>query len=124
MATQFTEQIPVPLVDPVVSAINQLFDRLIFSLQQRRIHLLTALRDRREEMRASQVAGQQMEEELVASQRLLEVQMKHNLLHSVQEKILGELENKRTELRANVPIPQELKFIYHTKELEEQIDHL
>ena len=33
MATQFTEQIPVPLVDPVVSAINQLFDRLIFSLQ-------------------------------------------------------------------------------------------
>ena len=50
--------------------------------------------------------------------------MKHNLLHSVQEKILGELENKRTELRANVPIPQELKFIYHTKELEEQIDHL
>ena len=41
-------QIPEPIIDPVSIQINQSIDRLILSLEQRRVQLLTDLRDRRE----------------------------------------------------------------------------
>ena len=113
----------MPLVDPVATAINQSIDRLICSLKQRRVHLLTLLRDTREQIRHSQVALQQMEEQLVESLRMLEGLMIHNELHSMQEKIVAELETKRAELHTNAP-PQEVRFLCDTRDLEGHIARL
>ena len=114
----------MPLVDPVATAINQSIDRLIFSLQQRRVHLLTLLRDTREEMRHHQVALQQMEEQLVQSRGMLEGLMTHNELRAMQERMVAEMEAKRAELQANVPPPQEVRFVCDTRDLEEHISRL
>ena len=108
MATQFPELIPVPLVGPVATAINQSIDRLILSLEQRRVHLLTLLRDTREQTKHSQVALQQMDEQLVESRRMLGGLMIHNELHSMQERIVKKLDVKRAELQANAPPPQNI----------------
>ena len=124
MATQFPEPIAVPLVDPIATAINQSIDRLILSLEQRRVHLLTLLRDTREQMRDSQVALQQMEEQLVESRRMLEGLMIHNELHSTQERMVAELEVKRAQLQTNVPPPQEVRFLCDTRDLEAHIARL
>ena len=124
MATQFPELIPVPIVDPVATAINQSIDRLVLFLEQRRVQLLTELRDTREEMGANRVARQQMEEQLVESRRMLEGLMTHNELHSMQERMVAEMEAKMAQLQANAPPPQEVRFLCDTRDLEEHIAHL
>ena len=124
MATQFPEPIPVPPVDPVATQINQSIDRLILSLEQRRVQLLTDLRDRREEMRANQVASQQIELQIEETRALLEGQIMHNKLHSMQERIAAELEATRAEIQANAPHPQDLKFLCDTRDLEGHISRL
>ena len=123
MATQFPELIPVPLVDPVATAINQSIDRLVLFLEQRRVQLFTELRDTREEMGANRVARQQMEEQLVESRRMLEGLMTHNELRSMQERMVAEMEAKMAQLQANAP-PQEVRFLCDTRDLEEHIAHL
>ena len=124
MATQFPEPIPVPLVDPVATQINQSIDRLILSLEQRRVQLLTDLRDKREEMRANQVASQQIELQIAETRTVLEGQLMHNKLHSMQERIVAELEATRAEIQANAPPPQDLKFLCNTRDLEGHISRL
>ena len=122
MATQSPEPILVPLVDPVATAINQSIDMLILSLEQRRVYLLTQLKDTREEMRHNQVACQQMEQELIETRDLLERQIKHNKLHSMQRRIVGDLEAKLAELKlTEQQPPQEVKFLCDTQDLEEHI---
>ena len=124
MATQFPEQISVPLVDPISIQINQSIDRLVLSLEQRRVQLLTELRDRREEVRANQVARQQMEEQIAETRALMEGQLIHNKLHSMQARIVAELEATRAEIEANAPPPQNLEFLCDTRDLEERISRL
>ena len=124
MATQLPELIPVPIVDPVATAINQSIDRLILFLEQRRVQLLTELRDTREEMGANRVARQQMEEQLAESRRMLEGLMTHNELHSMQERMVADLEIKMAQLQADAPPPQEVRFLCDTRDLEEHIAHL
>ena len=125
MATQSPEPIPVPLVDPVATAINQLIDRLILSLEQRRVYLLTQLKGTREEMGANQEARQQMEQELIETRSFLKCQIKHDMLHSMQMRIVGDLEAKLAELKSNEQQPpQEVKFLCDTQGLEEHIARL
>ena len=85
---------------------------------------MTELRDTREEMGANRVARQQMEEQLVESRRMLEGQMTHNKLHSMQERMVAEMEAKMAQLQANAPTPQEVRFLCDTRDLEEHITHL
>ena len=124
MAAQIPET-GVPILDPIASAINNTIDRLIYALEQRRLYLLIALRDKREETRANQVALKQVEEQLVESSKMLEGMMTHNLLHSMQEKVVTELEVKRAEFRANTPlISQEILFKCDTQYIDKHIDCL
>ena len=81
-------QIPEPIIDPVSIQINQSIDRLILSLEQRRVQLLTDLRDRPEEMRENQVSRQQMAEQLAETKEQVERQIKHNMLHSMQGRMV------------------------------------
>ena len=115
MATQFPELIPVPVTDPVSIQINQSIDGLILSLEQRRAQLLTELMDRREEIRHSMLARQQIEQEMTETKESLERQIKHNKLHSLQGRMIRDLEAKMAELLVAAPPPQELKFLCDTQ---------
>ena len=66
MATQFPELIPVPVTDRPRVNTNQSINRRVdtLSLEQRRSQLLTELMDRREEIRHSMLARQQIEQEM------------------------------------------------------------
>ena len=124
MATQIPETMSVPILDPVASAINQTIDRLIISLEQRRLFLLTTLRDKRENIRANHVVLKQVEEQLVESSRILEGLMTHNLLHSMQQNIVAAMKTKLAELQANTPLNQEMIFTCYTHDIDEHIARL
>ena len=121
MATQFPESSLVSLVDPVELAINQSFDSLIKSLEERRTHLLSTLSQKRGEMRDDELAFQQVKQQLAKSRGLIEGELKHNLLHSMRERIVADMECKNAELQARLPPPQELAFVCDTKQLNELI---
>ena len=124
MATQFTEQITVPIVDPVAKAINKSIDRLVLFLEQRRVQLLRELRDTREEIEANRGAGQQVEQQITETRRMLEGLMTHNELQSMQERIVGEMKTKMGQLQANAHPPQEIRYLCDTRDLEEYITRL
>ncbi|KAI6647946.1 hypothetical protein LOD99_8406 [Oopsacas minuta] len=132
MATQFPETIGVPYmheplsehIDPIAVQINQSIDRLIFLLNQRRAHLLATLRNTREEMRTDLVAREEVEEEVDQTRRFIERQIKHNKLHTLQNRMVAEMEAKMAELRLNAQPPQELRFLCDAQDLEERISCL
>ena len=124
MATKLSQPTPAPRVDPVAKQINQSIDRLVLFLEQRRVELLAELRNIRDEVRESRVAREQMEQQVTETRAVLEGQLIHNKLHSMQEKMLADLEAKLAELQVAPPPPQEMKFLCDTRELEEHIAHL
>ena len=124
MATQNQDTIPMQLIDPIETAINESIDSLIISLQQRRGHLLTLLRGTREEMKQNQAALREKEEQLVESRKMLLGLMTHNDLHTMQERMVADLEAKWAELQANSPSTQEVRLLCDTRDLEEHIYHL
>ena len=116
------EQVELPFFDPVEYAIHQSIDHLIFLLNQRRFHLITSLLDKRDEIRANQAAREKIDQQLVESRTLLEGLMTHNVLHSMQERIVNELEAKRAERHATPP--HKLTYVCNTYEIEERINRL
>ena len=124
MATQLPQPIPMPRVDPIAKQINQSIDRLILFLEQRRAQLLTQLRDSREEMGANRLARQQMEQQVAEARAFLEGQLTHNMLHSIQERIVADLEAKLAELQVAPPPQEEVRFLCDTRDLEEHIVRL
>ena len=124
MATQFPEPITVSIVDPVAKAINKSINRLVLFLEQRRVQLLRELRDTREEIEANRGVGQQIEQQITETRRMLEGLMTHNELQSMQERIVGELKTKMAQLQANAPPLQEVRFLCDTRDLEEYIARL
>ena len=119
MATQELE-----LRDPVSLEINQSIDRLILCLEQRRCQLLSDLRNRREEVRGYHRVRQQIETQIKETRAFLEGQMTHNMLHSIQEKMLLDLEAKMSEMQVTTPTHQQLTFQCDTQDLERHISCL
>ena len=104
MAVRYPE---VPqVVDPAEIHINYFCDQLINRINERRVELLTAVRDTRQEKESRPAARARMEEELIAlkSETLHKLQM--NELHDTQQQILEQLEAKLVEART--PIPETL----------------
>ena len=102
MAVRFPD--PIHPVDPVELEINQLFDRLIACLQQRRMSLLATYRDTRAQIAARHTARAREVEELVAFKAHTEQSLQMNELRETQERILAEIEQKLAEVR--VPQPE------------------
>ena len=55
---------------------------------------------------------------------MLEGIMTHNELHSMQERIVADLEAKMSQLQTNAPPPQEVRFLCDTRDLEEHVARL
>ena len=82
------------------------------------------LRDTREEIEANWGAGQQIEQQITETRKMLEGLMTHNELQPMQERIVGEMKTKMAQLQANAPPPQEVRHLCDTRDLEEHIARL
>ena len=124
MATRYSTPTHARFVDPIAIEINRSIDKLIISLQQRRVHLLTVLKEKRQEFENNKLARQKTDEQLNNSRNLLECEMTHNLLRSTQERMVVVMQSKMAQLHAKIPPPQELRFVCDTRDLEEHISCL
>ena len=102
MAVRFPD--PIHPVDPVELEINQLFDRLIMCLQERRDTVLATYRDTRAQIAARHTARATKEQELIGLKTDTEARLQMNELRETQERILAEIEQKLAEVR--VPQPE------------------
>ena len=102
MAVRFPD--PIHPVDPVELEINQLFDRLIMCLQERRDTILATYRDTRAQIAARHTARATKEQELIGLKTETEARLQMNELKETQERILAEIEQELAEVR--VPQPE------------------
>ena len=116
--------IPPPAAESVETHINRSIDGLIALLNLRRAQLLTQLHDGREEKRAAAVARLEMQTQLTAARTHLQTDLKENLLQSMQERIVSEMEQKLRELRMNIPVETEFQCQCDTRDLEASISRL
>ena len=94
---------PFPHVDPVEIGINQMFDRMVFCLNQRREAVLTAYRVLKQDIAARPLARARKEEELIGLRADTENRLQMNDLREVQEQMLAVIEQKLAEVRAPQP---------------------
>ena len=101
MAVRFPD--PIHPVDPVELEINQLFDRLITCLQERRDTVLATYRDTRAQIAARHTERARKEQELTGLKTETETRLQMNELRHVQTRILAEIEQELRELRITQP---------------------
>ena len=94
---------PFPHIDPVEIGINQMFDQMIFCLNQRREAVLTAYRDLKQDIAARPLTRARKEEELIGLRFETENRLQMNDLRGSQELILAVIEQKLAEVRAPQP---------------------
>ena len=97
MAVRFPD--PIHPVDPVELEINQLFDRLIMCLQERRDTIIATYRDTRAQIAARHTARATKEQELIGLKTDTEARLQMNELRHVQTRILAEIEQELREVR-------------------------
>ena len=123
MAERYPE-VPLPLpIDPIEARINEKFNQLIDCLNRRRVQLIAEHRERQAEKRAETTGRIQTLRQLTDTRTLLQTQMKENLLHSMRERIVEDIETKMRQLEV-VEREVELTFECDTRQLEETISVL
>ena len=123
MAERYPE-VPLPLpIDPIEARINEKFNQLIDCLNRRRVQLIAEYRKRQAEKRAETTGRIQTLRQLTDTRTLLQTQMKENLLHSMRDRIVEDIETKMRQLEV-VEREVELTFECDTRQLEETISVL
>ena len=102
-------------VDNIEVEINEMIDKLILALNDRRKYLLEYLKSKREKLRANY--GDEMET-LFETRENLNAKKFPNKLQSMYTRMLIELDNK---INDYLQPPQEIKFNGNTRDLEKQI---
>ena len=121
MAERYPE-VPLPM-DPIEARINEKFNQLIDCLNQRRVQLIAEHRERQEEKRAETTSRIQTLQQLTDTKTHLQTEMKENVLRSMQEKMVEDIETKIKQLEV-VEREVELMFECDTRQLEETISVL
>ena len=123
MAERYPE-VPLPLpVDPIEARINEKFNQLIDCLNRRRVQLIAEHTERQEEKRAETTSRIQTLRQLTDTRTHLQAQMKENVLHSMRDRIVEDIETKMRQLEV-VEREVELTFECDTRQLEETISVL
>ena len=87
MAERFA-RVEAPLVTYLTEvSINELFNNIIYRLNERREEIITEFRERMEEKRAAATIRDNTLQQLIESKTELESRMKENILHSMREKL-------------------------------------
>ena len=110
-------------MDPIETLIHEKFDQLIVCLNRRREQLISEYRERQEEKHAANTGRIRTLQQLRDSKADLQTRMKDNLLHSMRERILEEIDTKIRQLEF-VAREVEVAFECDTLQLEETISAL
>ena len=121
MAERYPEVL-LPM-DPIEARINEKFNQLIDCLNHRRVQLIAEYREWRDEKRAETTSRIQTLQQLTDSKTHLQTEMKENVLHSMREKMVEDIEIKIRQLEV-VEREVELMFECDTRQLEETISVL
>ena len=113
----------VDVTHPTEDDINRHFDQLIECVNRRRVELIIELREKLSERRAAATSRTQMMQQLMDSKSDLQNRMKENLLHSMRERMLEEMDRKLRDLQV---VEREVNVMFECdmKELEEKISVL
>ena len=123
MAERYPE-VPLPLpMDPIEARINEKFNQLIDCLNRRRVQLIAKHRERQAEKRAETISRIQTLRQLTDTKTLLQAQMKENLLYSIRDRMVEDIDTKMRQLEV-VEREVELTFECDTRQLEETISVL
>ena len=104
-------------VDNIEVEINEMIDKLIFALNERRKHLLECLKIKRGKMRPIH-RDDEIGETLIETRENLNAQKFPNMLQSMYKRMINEVDNKISDY---LQPPQEIKFNRNTRDLETQI---
>ena len=125
MAERYPETpLPLPLpMDPIETLIHEKFDQLIVCLNRRREQLIAEYRERQEEKHAANTGRIETLQQLRDSKTDLLARMKENILHSVRERMLEEIDTKIRQLEF---VAREVEVVLEcdTLQLEETISAL
>lgn len=94
---------PSSQIDRIELEIDQLFDEIIFHVNQRREAILTEYRTLRGEIASRALARTRKVDELIGARTEMEGRLQMNELREVQEKILSEIDQKLTGVRTPLP---------------------
>ena len=124
MAERYAARDEAPLViHPTEASIHEHFNKIIYRLNQRREEVITEFRERLEERRAATTTRLNTVQQLVDSKADLQSRMKENLLHSMREKMLEDIDTRMTQLQV-VEKETEVVFLCDTRQLEQTISVL
>ena len=121
MAERYPE-VTLPM-DPIEARIHEKFNQLIVCLNRRREQLISEHRGRQEERRAATTSRIQTLQQLNDSRVNLQTQMKENLLHSMRERMVEEIETRMRQLEV-VAREVEVLFECDTQQLVQTISVL
>ena len=124
MAERYAARDEAPLViHPTEARIHVHFNKIIYRLNQRREEVITEFRERLEERRAATTTRLNTVQQLIDSKADLQSRMKENLLHSIREKMLEDIDTRMTQLQV-VEKETEVVFECDTRQLEQTISVL
>ena len=124
MAERYAARDEAPLViHPTEASIHEHFNKIIYRLNQRREEVIAEFRERLEERRAATTTRLNTVQQLIDSKADLQIRMKENLLHSMREKMLEDIDTRMTQLQV-VEKETEVVFECDTRQLEQTISVL
>ena len=124
MAERYAARDEAPLViHPTEASIHEHFNKIIYRLNQRREEMITEFRERLEERRAATTTHLNTIQQLIDTKADVQSRMKENLLHSMREKILEDIDTRMTQLQV-VEKESEVVFECDTRQLEQTISVL
>ena len=123
MAERYARDEAPLVIHPTEASIHELFNNIIYRLNQRREEVITEFREMMEERRAATTTRINMIHQLIDSKTDLQSHMKENLLHSMWEKMIEEIDSKMKQLEV-VEKGTEVVFECNTRQLEQTVSVL
>ena len=124
MAERYAARDEAPLViHPTEASIHEHFNKIIYRLNQRREEVIAEFRERLEERRAATTTRLNTIKQLIDTKADLQIRMKENLLHSMREKMLEDIDTRMTQLQV-VEKETEVVFECDTRQLEQTVSVL
>ena len=123
MAEHYARDEAPLVIHPTETSINEHFNNIVYRVNQRREEMITEFRDKMEERRAATTTRLNTIQQLIDSKADLQSRMKENLLHSMREKMLEDIDTRMAQLQAVVN-ETEVVFECDTRQLEQTISVL
>ena len=123
MAERYARDEAPLVIHPTETSIHEHFNNIVQRVNQRREEMIAAFRDRMEERRAATTTRLNTIQQLIDSKADLQSRMKENLLHSIREKMLEDIDTKMAQIQV-VEKETEVVFECDSRQLEQTISVL